>query len=267
MHETLETLAARGKEGDRAALEQLIRRVQDRLYQLALRMLGDVDEAEDATQEIVLKVITRLGTFRGDSAFFTWAQAVASNHLLNLKLGRREGVSFEQFEAALDQGLEYFATAAPTPLDSAVVEEGKLLCTQAMLNCLDRPHRLAYVLGEVLELSSHEGAEILGVEDAAFRKRLSRAREQVEAFAQRRCGLVNPSNACRCEKQAPFGVKACVIDPKKLRLSSHPVVSKASRELQELKSAAALMRQHPQYRAPDVFVARLKELLAVSALR
>jgi DNA-directed RNA polymerase specialized sigma24 family protein len=65
-------------------------------------------------------------------------------------------------------------------------------CTQAMLLCLDREHRIAYVLGDGLELNSGEAANICEISPAAFRKRLQRARERIQAFMQAHCGLLDP---------------------------------------------------------------------------
>lgn len=262
MTETLDQLAVRASEGDRSALEVVVARLQDRLYRLSLRMLGDVDDARDATQEIVLKIVTRLSTYRGESAFVTWALKVATNHLINVKQGRKEQLSYEQFGELIDQGVSWYAAAKPSPLEAAVVEEGKLVCTQAMLTCVDREHRLAFVLGQILELSGEQAAEVLEIEPAAFRKRLSRAREQIEAFAQRKCGLVREENACRCEKQACFGVHLGITDPTRLTFVSHPRTSEGTLAgLNRLKSATEALRGHPEYAAPEQFVAAVRRLV------
>ena len=67
-----------------------------------------------------------------------------------------------------------------------------------MLLCLDRPHRIAYILGEIFELDGPEAAEVLDVRPAAFRKRLERARTQIVEFTRAHCGMVRPENRCRC---------------------------------------------------------------------
>ena len=68
---------------DAAALEQLVLAVRDRVYRLCLRMTARPPDAEDATQEILIRVITRLSTFRGEAAFTTWVHRIAVNHLLD----------------------------------------------------------------------------------------------------------------------------------------------------------------------------------------
>ena len=94
----IETLVARAQEGDRAALETVIASMRDRIYNLALRMLWHPADAEDATQEILVRLVTHLGSFRGESTFSTWAYRVASNYLLTTRKRRaeREELTFER---------------------------------------------------------------------------------------------------------------------------------------------------------------------------
>src|SRR5215204_7529456 len=95
----IEPLVARAQEGDRAALETVIASMRDRIYNLALRMLWHPTDAEDATQEILVRLVTHLGSFRGESTFSTWAYRVASNYLLTTRKRRaeREELTFERF--------------------------------------------------------------------------------------------------------------------------------------------------------------------------
>src|SRR5262245_66250967 len=88
MAENLENLAARGRDGDREALERLVTAIQGRIYGLALRMLWHPEDARDATQEILVRIVTHLAGFRGESAFATWAYRVAANQLLNFPRSR-----------------------------------------------------------------------------------------------------------------------------------------------------------------------------------
>ena len=104
MGSDLEWLVEAAKEGDKKALEDLILKIQDKIYGLALRMLYNPSDAEDAPQEILLKIITHLSTFRGESAFTTWMYRVAVNHLLTLRRRQPEleAVSFEEYEKSLE---------------------------------------------------------------------------------------------------------------------------------------------------------------------
>jgi RNA polymerase sigma factor (sigma-70 family) len=112
-------------------------------------MLWHPEDAKDATQEILIRVITHLGTFRGESSFVTWLYRVAANALLTIRKGRAEEarLTFQAFEQDLDEGISDARVAVSPGLDEALLlEEVKIGCTQAMLLCLDRTHRLAYIL-------------------------------------------------------------------------------------------------------------------------
>src|SRR5216684_4130129 len=87
---SLDQLVEQAREGDEEALEAVVRGIQDRIYNLALRMLWHPSDAEDATQEILLKVITRLRQFRQESAFTTWVYQIATNHLFTTRRRRAE---------------------------------------------------------------------------------------------------------------------------------------------------------------------------------
>ena len=80
-NEELQAFVDKATAGDKKALETLVAGVQDMVFNLSLRMLGTFADAEDATQDILLKMITHLSTFRGESAFTTWVFRIAVNHL------------------------------------------------------------------------------------------------------------------------------------------------------------------------------------------
>jgi RNA polymerase sigma factor (sigma-70 family) len=105
--DTLEGQVARASAGDRGALESVIHAIQRDVYRLAIRFLWHPQDAEDATQEILIRVITGLGSFRGESGFRTWVYRVASNALLTLRKQRMEqqALSFDQFDEDLAQGM------------------------------------------------------------------------------------------------------------------------------------------------------------------
>ena len=267
MMKTLELLAQEAVGGDAKALESLIARIKDDIYGLALRMLWRPADAEDATQEVLIRIVTYLSTFDGRSTFKVWAYRVAVNRLLNFRRGRAEHrMSFEAFAEDLAQGLDAPAPGAMQPSEQEVLEqEVKIACTQAMLLCLDRAHRMAYLLGEIMGLSSQEAAECLEVTEATYRKRLSRARQRVHEFARAQCGIVNPQARCRCKKRLAPALAQGRVDPSALLFAKHPTVSVSSQEaeavivqIERIQSGGALMRSNPRYRAPDRLLEFLK---------
>jgi len=272
MDPSLDQLVSRARQGDQAGLEGLVSRIQNQVYGLALRMLWHPEDAREATQEILIRVITHLGDFRGQSAFPTWVYRIASNYLLTARKSRVEEkrLTFERFGQELDEGLtDAPVTVGPSLDTSLLLEEVKVGCTLGMLSCLDRPHRLAYILGEILELDGVEGAEILEISPAAFRKRLSRARRDIVTFMKARCGLVNPERACRCRRRVQRAMELGRVDPGRLQFAVDPEKARAFpevlheiRRLEETRRAAALFRSHPGFSAPEAFATEIRRLIA-----
>ena len=259
--DTLEELVRRAQGGDGAALEAVVREVQDDVFGLALRMLGHPDDARDATQEVLIRVVTKLSTFQGESRFRTWVYRVASNGILNFRTELRTPErTFGEAGAQLDAALDAYEAAPRTePESDVLVNEVKVVCTHGMLLCLDRPHRLAYVLGEILEFSGDDAAAILELSPPVFRKRLSRAREEMERFLRKQCGLSDPANRCRCAKLVPTAIAAGVVDPRRLVLGALRLkqADRLRLDIEEMRTAAQVFRALPAYAAPIDFSAKL----------
>jgi len=268
---SIETLVERAREGRRDALTELIQRVQDPIYRLALRTLFLPADAEDATQEILIKIITHLSAFRGESRFSTWYFRIAANHLLNTHKRRAEkwGYSFELCERSIQEALSMSsAERVETPEESLLAEEVRLACLQGLLLCLSREIRLVFILGVVFDVTSHEGAYILDITPEAFRQRLSRGRKQIRNFMTKKCSLVHPDNPCTCAKLIPFEIKIKLLDPKNLRFANHRCYARRNdsvdsrlQELDEVKRLAVIFRSHPDYAAPGTFVESIKKLV------
>jgi RNA polymerase sigma factor (sigma-70 family) len=235
----LEDEARRAIDGDREALDRLVRSLQADICGLALRMLCNREDAEDATQEILVRIITRLSQFDFHSRLKTWAYRVAANYILDVKKSavERLHLSFERLAEDLTSGLS--SEACPEAEQSLLIEEVKVGCTLGMLQCLDRPHRLAYVLGEILELPGPEAAEALEISPSLFRKRLQHAREAILTFTQTYCGLASDTAICRCNRMVPSALRAG-----KVRVGSCDFACKAS----SFEETRSLVRQVDQAR-------------------
>jgi RNA polymerase sigma factor (sigma-70 family) len=259
-----EQLVERVRGGDRAALGELVSALKDMIFNLSARMLGSPTDAEDATQEILIRLVTNLDSFRGESSFRTWAYRVATNHLLKTRHRDAETRfdSFEAMEAFLAEGI---AEDRPPMEDQVLVQEAKLRCTAAMVVRLSRDDRLAFILGEVLELSSEEAAAVLEVSPEAFRKRLSRARARVAEFGQKICGLVDEQAPCRCARQATRAAEHGYLARDKLiwaNLKARKLEGAALvNEVDAIGKAVGAMRAHPTYQAPESVILGLKQLL------
>ncbi len=208
----LSALVARAKTGEATALDAVVRQITPRVYHLALRMLADPEAARDAAQEILIRVVTKLSTFEGQSRFETWVYRVGTKYLLTAQKvrARDPGLTFDLFAEDLMQGL--VDDTAALAEDHVLVTEVRIACTMAMLLCLNPPLRAAYVLGDVLELDQTESAAALGITKANYRQRLTRARAAVTDFTARSCGLANDAAPCRCPRRVPAALAAGRID-------------------------------------------------------
>lgn len=276
MNDDLSTLVVAAQGGSKEALDSLLRAVQQPVYNLALRMLQRPADAEDAAQEILIKLVTHLGQFRGESAFSTWMYRVASNHLLNQRRRDADGrrISFESLRERLAAGLAAQEEGPDELYEQAeLIEETRRSCTLGMLQCLDPDERLAVILADILEVSGAEGAVITEVSPAAFRKRLSRARQSLVAFVAGHCGIVNPASPCRCHKIARARREADQLGPDRLQydqpLGDAGAANLARAQQADLladERAVALLRAHPTYIARADLAARIERIVTAGRL-
>lgn len=190
--------------GDKKALNELIVIHEPFIYNVAWKFTNDQNEANDLTQEVLIKVITKLSTFKGNSSFRTWLYRIVFNEFMQTKRRPMED-KWEDFDDFSNQ-----LNAIPSPELTMEEEEDQVLrtktarvrCMSGMLMCLTREQRLIYLLGDVFQIDHNLGADIFEISKENFRKKLSRTRKEFHAFMNNQCGLVNLNNPCRCSKKA-----------------------------------------------------------------
>jgi RNA polymerase sigma factor (sigma-70 family) len=256
-------LVEEAKKGDRAALETLVLRHQAWIYNIALRMVFQPQDAEEVTQEVLVKVITKLSTFKGKSKFRTWLYRIAANHVLNMKRRGAETLSltFTSYGAAIDATPDLdLPDPKSVPVEvPLLVEEAKIGCTTGMLLCLDRRQRLIFTLGEILGASDVVGAEVLDMTADNFRQRLARARRDLYSFMNNQCGLVNKANPCRCPKKTKGFIERGHVDPHHLQFVPQHVTrvreaaAETVRKIEDVVQGqyAAIYRDHPFLQPSD----------------
>ena len=237
----------RAAAGERDALYALLRALQNPVFDLAVRMLRHRADAEDATQEALLRIVTHLGQFRGEARFSTWAWRIAVNRILDLSRERAAAVptDFEAMRVDLESGRE--PEAPERTEDAVLLRELKVQCSRAMLQCLGPDERVAFTLGDLLGLSSEEAAEILGIERPAFRKRLSRARAALQQFLSTECGVYNPDAPCRCHRRLSRALELGRVVPGRLEVSEGglPEVRQHLAAIGEARRVTAFFRSDP----------------------
>jgi RNA polymerase sigma factor (sigma-70 family) len=256
-------LVEHAKNGDRAALEKLVLRHQAWIYNIAVRMVFNPHDAEEVTQEVLIKVITRLSTFNGESAFRTWLYRIVANHVLNMRRQRAETqvTTFTAYGAAINRTPDL---DLPDPKSVSVelpvlVEEAKNGCTMGMLLCLDRKQRLIFTLGAILGVSDAVAGDVLEMTPDNFRQSLARARRDLHSFMNNQCGLVNRNNPCRCARKTRGFIEEGHVDPQDLLFVPEHlqrVRDAAPEAVQEIddvveRQHAAIYRDHPFLQPTD----------------
>ncbi|MDN5200233.1 RNA polymerase sigma factor [Fulvivirgaceae bacterium BMA10] len=263
--------------GNKTALEDLIKKHQTWIFNVALNFIGDPDEAADITQDVLVKVVTKLGTFNRKSLFRTWVYKITKNHFLNMKRGKHESgtLTFDVFGQGLDnlkdESLSDYAYEVEEKL---LVKEAKLSCMKGMLLCLDREQRLIYILGELFKFSDTLGSEVMEMTKVNFRTKLHRARTQLYNFMDDKCGLVNKKNPCRCARKTAGFIKMGYVDPKSLHFQKNTIstIEKVVEKKTDTYSSKVLnayqqlFLDHPYLESPEALKA-IKKLLSSKSIK
>lgn len=259
--------------GDMEALESLLIGVKDMIFNLSLRMLGSPSDAEDAMQEIMIKIITKLSTFRKESAFSTWVYRIAMNYLINYQksMFAKRPLSFEYYAEDINAGFIPNTADILQQVDEEVLaEELKASCTNVMLQCLDPKSRCIYVLGLMFKADSRICGEILGMSPEAYRQRLSRIRKKMAAFLNEYCNLFG-SEKCSCRKRVGYAIITHGLNPKHLEYSNLETceedrVSQFIDAMEEMDRLSDEFAQLPIYHSPFDTKKFLKELLQSNSM-
>ena len=255
-NEELLELIEKATAGDKASLETVLLSVQDLVFNLSLRMLGTFPDAEDATQDILLKVMTHLSSFQGKSSFSTWVFRIAVNHLKDYKkhMFARFPLSFEFYgDDIRNARTEDVPDLTQNVEKSILAEELKLSCTNVMLQCLDAESRCIFILGTMFKVDSQMAGEILGITPEAYRKRLSRVRKKMADFLGEYCGEYGKGN-CRCMDRVNYAIQSHRMHPAQLYFQpAVPVqvmvdVKEAMEEIDDLSQKFSFCRT---YQSPE----------------
>jgi len=162
--------------GDRRAFEPLVRKHERRVFRVALAVLGNVEDAEEAMQDAFIKAYRHLDQFRGESRFTTWLTRIAVNEALQKRQARKDSVS-------LDEAPDVESKSLPGRFEPWTSNPEKLYGKQEIrqivegaIQALPPIYRETLVLRDIEEMSAEEAAEALGITIPALKSRLLRAR-------------------------------------------------------------------------------------------
>jgi len=171
-------LIERSRNGELDAFEQIVRRYENKVYNIAYRFLGNHSDAADLAQEVFLRIYKALPGFRGDSSLTTWIYRITSNvcrdeirrqqraHVVSIDTGPGENNAYS---------VNHLENRGPTPEEVVEQDEFNSL-VQKCLSELSEEHRLILIAREMQELSYEEIAEVMQCSLGTVKSRLSRAR-------------------------------------------------------------------------------------------
>ncbi|BDF09220.1 RNA polymerase sigma factor [Emergencia timonensis] len=265
-NEELSILIDKATSGDEKSLETIIASVQDLVFNLSLRMLGVFPDAEDATQEILLKVITHLSSFKKESSFSTWVFSIASNHLKNYKksMFAQHPLSFEYYGYDIENGAAEDLPDLTQDIEkSLLAEELKLSCTNVMLQCLDAESRCIFILGTMFKVDSRIAGEILGITPEAYRQRLSRVRKKMAEFLENYCGEYGQGK-CKCKNRLNYAIQTHRLQPQNLAFTSSKekeVILDVKNAMEEVDDLAGRFDFCKTYASPETLNKFIKDFL------
>ena len=155
-------------------------------------------------------------------SFRTWLYRITVNHFLNSKKRKSEYsiVDFESYFNSIDNMPSTELNEQEENELKETIEELRINCTTGMLMCLSREQRMVYILGELFNIGHNLGGEILEISPGNFRIKLMRARKDLYQWMNKKCGLVNKDNPCRCSKKTKGYIKAGKVDAHNLQFNT-----------------------------------------------
>lgn len=267
--EELFALIEKAAAGDSKSLETIILSVQDLVFNLSLRMLGTFADAEDATQDILLKIITNLSSFKRESSFSTWVFSIAANHLKNYRkhMFAHYPLSFEYYGDDIKNGKIYDVPDLTQNVEKAILaEELKMSCTNVMLQCLDMESRCIFVFGTMFKVDSRIAGEILGMSPEAYRQRLSRIRKKMADFLSE-----YGHGKCKCSNRINYAIQDHRIDPAHLNYTDAAVIPyqtmlDVKEAMEEIDDLAQSFSFGKIYATPEQTAQFMKDFLKSTAL-
>lgn len=230
-------------------------------------------DAQDATQDILLKMITHLSSYRRESAFSTWVFSIAVNHLKNYKkhMFAHYPLSFEYYSNDIEHGNIHDVPDLTQNVDKGILaQELKMSCTNVMLQCLDTENRCIFVLGTMFKLDSCIAGEILGMTPEAYRKRLSRIRQKMADFLNEYCGEYG-CGTCKCKNRINYAIQNHRINPSHLDYTSatvipHQTVLDVIEAMDEIDDLAQYFLFSKIYKTPEQTMQFIKNFLNSTSL-
>lgn len=264
--QSIEVFIDKALEGNTKALEEILLEVKDLIYNLSLRMLGTTNDADDATQDILVRVMTNLASFRKESSFSTWVYRIAVNYLIDYKksMFAQRPLDFEFYANDIKAG--YVENTDELMLGVSkeeLAQELKMSCTNVMLQCLDPQTRCIFILGTMFKVDSKMAGDILGISADNYRQKLSRARKKMASFLKEYCGL--NGGLCNCQNRIGYAILTHRLNPnhleyKELKKFDDEVLLNVKTSMEQIDEYSTIFDELPKYQSKveaKVFIEKL----------
>lgn len=264
--QSIEVFIDKALEGNTKALEEILLEVKDLIYNLSLRMLGTSNDADDATQDILVRVMTNLASFRKESSFSTWVYRIAVNYLIDYKksMFAQRPLDFEFYANDIKAG--YVENTDELMLGVSkeeLAQELKMSCTNVMLQCLDPQTRCIFILGTMFKVDSKMAGDILGISADNYRQKLSRARKKMASFLKEYCGL--KGGLCNCQNRIGYAILTHRLNPnhleyKELKKFDDEVLLNVKTSMEQIDEYSTIFDELPKYQSKieaKIFIEKL----------
>jgi RNA polymerase sigma-70 factor (ECF subfamily) len=258
MSSDTDDLVARARAGDRAAFDSLVRDCLPKLRGVVWRLVGHPEDCEDIVQASLIRAWESITTFGGRSAFSTWAISIATrvaiDHLRAQKRWRRESqIAYANLCASDDTMQGEIAGTMMEPEFLFDAREHVAYCFVCIGRSIAPDEQAALVLRDVMDFSSRETANVLGVSDSVLRHRLAAARAQMEQRYDGLCALISKTGIChQCEG---LGLAAEAMGGKRTTL---PDIDSLAARIAEVRAVDPAARKDGALH--DIFLRRCKQI-------
>lgn len=177
-----------------------------KIFNLAYRMTGNIDDANDITQETFIQVFRAIDSFKGESQVYTWIYQIARNNSLRF-LKKKNKTTFISLQELVDKVSSPIVEEISETEKSVYVTQVKDGCLSGLLRCLSLQQRLAFILNVLLDLPVDQVASILDKSENATRILIHRSKQNIREYLCINCSLYDSNNHCRCENLINFSLK------------------------------------------------------------
>lgn len=233
-------------------IEKIYKQYSRRIYNLAYRMTGNKDDANDITQDTFIQGFQLLDKFRGESQIYTWLYKIAKNKCLR-QLMKRNKTTFLSLQEIINKTGSQVSDEISETEKMNYISQVKDGCLSGLLRCLSLQQRLAFILNVILDLPMEQVAGIIDKSENATRILVHRSKQNIKAFLCNNCSLYDSKNPCRCENLINFSLKQGWIDLNNC--------AQIESEIKDLKDVVKLYRTLQEASPTNQFDKQVQRLL------